>query len=293
MFAIPIAIAVVFIAGTIIKEMVTEYKEKKAIETEIAEQERLKQERLDAIEKALSESEYEKDLRKLYEQYSQMADMLLNLDAYPDEIVSYLMRMPETVDWVIRYPEYSRKTDEELNTEALEPLDLSKYEMRGQIPIYYQWDLAWGYTTYGDGYMAVTGCAPVCLSMVAVGLTGDTSITPKKVADLSTSIGAYVEDVGTSWDLMTKGATELGLHSQKIETWTASALLRKLEEGNPIICSMGEGDFTTQGHFIVLVGLTEKGKILVNDPNSKINTEKEWDAQVLLDQMKGMWVISL
>ena len=29
---------------------------------------------------------------------------------------------------------------------------------------------------------------------------------------------------------------------------------------------MGPGDFTNQGHFIVLSGLTEDGHVLVNDP---------------------------
>ena len=141
--------------------------------------------------------------------------------------------------------------------------------------------------------MAITGCAPTCLSMAAVGLTGDTSITPKKVADISDSIGAYVEGVGTSWDLMVRGAQELGLKSWQIDTWSVRAVRSQLEAGKLVICSMGEGDFTTQGHFILLVGVTEDGKFLVNDPNSETNTMKEWDGKVLLDQMKGMWSISI
>lgn len=293
MFAIPIAIAFVVIAGTVIKDKINAYQAQKALEAEIAERERLEEERMLAIEEALSESKYEDDLRSLYEQYPQIADMLLNLEEYPDELIEYFIRMPETVDWVVNYPEYTAKSEEELNEIALEELNIEDYEMRGNIPAYYQWDINWGYTFYGEDYFAVTGCGPTCLSMVAVGLTGDTTITPKKVADMSISIGAYVEGVGTSWDLMTRGVEALGLKSIKNETWTASGLRNKLKEGNPIICSMGEGDFTTQGHFIVLVGVTDEGMILVNDPNSKSNTEKEWEAQVLLDQMKGMWVISV
>lgn len=293
MFAIPITIAIVVIAGTMIKEKVAAHQERKAMEAELAEMERLEAERQQAIEEALEESKYGDDLRKLYEEYPQIEDMILNLEDYPDELIEYFIKMPEAVEWVINYPEYSAKSEEELNEIALEPLDLSEYEVRGKIPSYFQWDVDWGYTMYGEDCMAVTGCAPTCLSMVAVGLTGDTSITPKKVADISTALGTYVEGVGTDWNLMTKGAAQLGLQSKQLDTWTASALCSKLKEGNPVICSMGEGDFTTQGHFIVLVGVTEDGKVLVNDPNSKSNTEKEWDAQVLLDQMKGMWLISV
>ena len=292
MFVIPVAIAVIVITGTVIKNKIRNHQEQKAIEAKIAEQERLEEERVQAIEKALEESKYGEELRKLYAQYPQVEDMLLHLDAYPDKVIEHFIKMPETVDWAVNYPEYVAKSEEELDEIALAPLDLGKYEMRGKIPAYYQWDVEWGYTFYGEDYFAVTGCGPTCLSMVAVGLTGDTTITPKKVADISASIGTYIDGVGTSWDLMTKGAAALGLKSVKNDTWTASKLCNKLKEGNPVICSMGEGDFTTQGHFIVLVGVTEEVKILVNDPNSKINTQKEWDAQNLLDQIKGMWVIS-
>lgn len=292
MFVIPIVIAMVVISGTIIRNKINDYREQDAIEAKIAERKRIEEERAQAIENALAGSKYEADLRILYEEYPEIEEMLLHLEDYPDDVIEYFIKMPETVEWVIHYPEYTAKSEEELSEIALAPLDLSAYERHGQIPVYYQWDVNWGYTFYGEDYFAVTGCGPTCLSMVAVGLTGDTAITPKKVADISVSIGAYVEGVGTSWDLMTKGAEVLGLKSVQNETWTATALCNKLKEGNPIICSMGEGDFTTQGHFIVLVGVTEDGKILVNDPNSKSNTQKEWDAQVLLNQMKGMWVIS-
>ena len=292
MFVIPIVIAMVVISGTIIRNKINDYREQDAIEAKIAERKRIEEERAQAIENALAGSKYEADLRILYEEYPEIEEMLLHLEDYPDDVIEYFIKMPETVEWVIHYPEYTAKSEEELSEIALAPLDLSAYERHGQIPVYYQWDVNWGYTFYGEDYFAVTGCGPTCLSMVAVGLTGDTAITPKKVADISVSIGAYVEGVGTSWDLMTKGAEVLGLKSVQNETWTATALCNKLKEGNPIICSMGEGDFTTQGHFIVLVGVTEDGKILVNDPNSKNNTQKEWDAQVLLNQMKGMWVIS-
>ena len=292
MFAIPVAVAIIVIASTIIRNKISDYREQKAIEAEIAERKKMEEERVQAIEDALEASKYGKDLRILYKEYPQMEEMILHLEEYPDEIIEYFIRIPEAVEWVINYPAYMDKSEEELTEIALKPLDLSEYEMHGNIPAYYQWDVNWGYTFYGEGYFAVTGCGPTCLSMVAVGLTGDTTITPKKVADISIETNSYVEGVGTSWNLMTNGAAALGLKSVKNETWTVNALCNKLKEGNPIICSMGEGDFTTQGHFIVLVGVTEDGKILVNDPNSRNNTEKEWEAQTLLNQMKGMWVIS-
>ena len=49
---------------------------------------------------------------------------------------------------------------------------------------------------------------------------------------------------------------------------------KELNSGRPIVCILGPGDFTTTGHFIVLTGVDENGGIIVNDPNSIINSKK-------------------
>ena len=54
----------------------------------------------------------------------------------------------------------------------------------------------------------------------------------------------------------------------------------RLKQGYPIICSMGKGVFTTNGHYIVLSGI-EKGKIKVKDPNSIIRSNVLWDFETL------------
>ena len=59
---------------------------------------------------------------------------------------------------------------------------------------------------------------------------------------------------------------------------------------NPIICSMRAGDFTTTGHYIVLVGC-EDGLIRVNDPNSHANSEKLWSYEQIESQIRNLWVI--
>lgn len=288
-FTISIMVVIAFVMGALIQETITAYQTQKAQEIQIEEERKAKQEKEEKIEQVLQESIYGEDLRKLYEQYPQMEEMLLQLEKYPEEMIEYLLKTPEAVDFVVAYPKYVQMTEEERRELALRSLDLDQYEMQGGVPVYYQWDTDWGYTKYGDQYLAVTGCAPVCLSMAAVALTGDVTLTPKKVADISEEMGAYVQGVGTSWELMTVGARQLGLASHQIDTWSVQAIRLALSEGKIVICSMGEGDFTTQGHFILIVGETEDGLFLVNDPNSKSNTHKEWDGQRLLDQMKAMW----
>ena len=67
---------------------------------------------------------------------------------------------------------------------------------------------------------------------------------------------------------------------------------RALKNGQPIICSVGPGDFTTSGHFIVLVGM-EDGKIRVNDPNRHSTSSQLWDYDTLAGQINNLWAYSL
>ena len=69
-----------------------------------------------------------------------------------------------------------------------------------------------------------------------------------------------------------------------------SAMKQALDQGSVIISSMRPGDFTTTGHFILIRGYDEKG-FLVNDPNSRKNSEKQWDYETLSGQIKGLWEI--
>ncbi len=62
---------------------------------------------------------------------------------------------------------------------------------------------------------------------------------------------------------------------------------------------MGKGDFANSGHFIVLRGITENGKILVADPNDYSRSLKTWNANLIFEQARGnakaggpFWVIS-
>ena len=54
---------------------------------------------------------------------------------------------------------------------------------------------------------------------------------------------------------------------------------------------MRPGDFTTTGHFILLVG-TEDGKIQVRDPNSTKRSEQLWDYETLEYQINNLWAVS-
>ncbi len=202
----------------------------------------------------------------------------LDASVYPQELIDLWERNEEARDFVVDYPKYKDRKWE---------IDLSKEAEQDGIPLLLQWDRRWGYEAYGSSMIAVTGCGPTCLSMVYIGLTGDDSMNPKKMAAFSEKKEYYTEN-GTSWDLMTKGAEALGLSAEELPL-DENRIRQCLLDGEPVICSMGPGDFTREGHFIVLTGVDGEGKILLHDPNSRRNSEVSWEYERLAGQIKNLW----
>ncbi|MBR1931427.1 MAG: C39 family peptidase [Lachnospiraceae bacterium] len=203
-------------------------------------------------------------------------------EGYPQSLLDLYERNPEARQFVLDYENWSG---------SLAKVDLTKdvEAANGGIPLFLQWDERWGYERYGDDFLAITGCGPTCLSMVYVGLTGDTALHPYAMAQLAEKDGYYVWGSGSSWSMMTGLAEEIGLEAKEL-IFDEKHILDALWEGRPIICIMGAGDFTTTGHFIVLTGVTEEGEIVVHDPNSLTNSEKTWDLHTIMKQIRNLWV---
>ena len=196
------------------------------------------------------------------------------------------MTNPETLDFVIGYPKHKSdiKSGGEITAEEL--------QTESGIPCFQQWDTRWGYLTYGNDIIAIDGCGPTCLSMVASGLLKDTTKTPNAMAEFSIDNNYYTPASGTAWSFMSSGAEKQGLSAESV-TVSAENIKTQLSEGHPMICSMKPGDFTTTGHFIVLTGIAEDGTIVVNDPNSIARSNQTWEVDTLVSQMKAAWAYSL
>ena len=208
--------------------------------------------------------------------------------SYPEELLSLLSRNVETVDFVYSYPELVKAG---LNTEdAAEQVHLTEDELKSDHPLFLQWDTRWGAIPYGSSMMALSGCGPTCLSMVAVALTGNEDATPAAVAMYAMQQGYYTEGAGTAWSLMTEGCTNYGLHSRDLAL-TEEDMVQKLQDGCMLICSVSPGDFTQTGHFIVIYGY-EDGWFEINDPNSVSNSSARWKFDRLKGQIRNIWALS-
>lgn len=181
----------------------------------------------------------------------------------------------------------SAQSVEENNAAGSTPVSQWK---RGTLPMLYQTDQAWAENPYAGGTIAENGCGPTCLTMVYVSLTGKKDYDPERMCSFSEQNG-FVDGGATSWSLMSGGAQMLGLRSQELPA-QASSITEVLALGNPIICIMGPGDFTTTGHFIVLAGIDEQGRIIVRDPNSADRSSQTWDVETILAQCRNLWALS-
>ena len=221
------------------------------------------------------------ELQALADSRPEARPLLDHPDRYPEALLELAVRNPEALDFVLDYP---RKKDA--------PAARTVGEVRrGEFPRLLQWDEGWGYQTYGDGLMGLTGCGPTVLSMAVCGLTGDNTVTPWAVAQYAQEAGWYVDGSGSSWDLMREGCRHYGLEAEELPL-DPGVITRALERGRPVICSMGPGDFTTSGHFILLTGV-EHGQFRLNDPNRPSHSETLWDYDTLAPQIRNLWACSL
>ena len=213
---------------------------------------------------------------KLAHQDSRAQAILDSPEAYPADYLDMLARNSETLDFVLGYPAHHGDAPAQSLTESLDT-----------VPLLLQWDARWGYQPYGSSTVAVSGCAPACLSMAASYLTGDASVTPYRAAQFAEQQGYYVPGQGTSWSLLTEGASAFGISCRQLALDQAQ-IDAALDAGHPVICSMSPGDFTTEGHFIVLYGRTADG-YTVRDPNSIARSEKTWSYDRLSGQIAALW----
>lgn len=203
----------------------------------------------------------------------------LQLSDWPEEMLELLQKNPDAEEFVLNYP---------LKKDAIYEIDLSEYKDTAAVPQLFQWDERWGYSAYGSTVMGLSGCGPTCLSMVSIYLLNNTAYHPRYIADFSEKNGYCVPGNGSAWALISEGGRKLGMEVTEIPL-VKDRVIKNLQAGNPIICIMGPGEFTDNGHFIVLTAY-KGGKIKLNDPNSRTRSEKLWDFEELEGQIENLWV---
>lgn len=153
--------------------------------------------------------------------------------------------------------------------------------------VYYsQSDARWKTEIYGgDNIIGVFGCGPTTLAMVVSSLT-ETEVTPETTAKWAFDNGHFCNNSGSYHSIIPKGAQNYGLVSKSLKSPNKETIVQELTSGKLVVVLMDRGLFTSQGHFIILRGVTAKGQILIADSQSPENSNQPWDIQTILDEAK-------
>lgn len=160
------------------------------------------------------------------------------------------------------------------------------FEHQDTPVVYYnQTDARWGNKLYGKtGTIGAEGCGPTALAIVVATLV-DSSVTPYDVAKWSAETGHRCEGNGSYHSLIPDGGAHYGLTVTGIGN-NSTKLVEALQDGKLVIALMSKGHFTNGGHFIVLRGITEDGKILVADPASVKRSNQEWELGIVVNEAR-------
>lgn len=139
---------------------------------------------------------------------------------------------------------------------SMVPFTVQAAEGTAQLPLFFQTD--YPDTRYGNGTVATSGCGITCLSMVATYMTGHTYLPD----ELAGYFGGRAEN---NIQRLEQASDALQLPWHKAENF--HKVIEALREGNLAILLMESTSiFTNSQHFIVLTGISEDGRIFVNDP---------------------------
>lgn len=164
----------------------------------------------------------------------------------------------------------------------------------GEINVIYfnQGDEPWASHPYGSsGTIKTSGCGPTSMA-ICISTLSNEIVDPITVADWAVDNGYRVVHSGSKRELINAAATNWGLNCEEIGK-DGQAIINALSEGKLVVALMGQGHFTEGGHYIVIRGVTEEGKILVADCASRTRTNQEWDIDILLSEVKDecFWAI--
>ena len=227
-----------------------------------------------------SMEEIQTRLKNLADRYPEFQTIYDHMDQYPEALLNNLCCNPNMLDFALGYQENYDTTSGTLEASELDG-----------IPLFIQWDKRWGYDAYGNDVIGLSGCGPTCLSMIVIGLTKNQEATPDKLADYATEHGYYEQNSGTKWSFMDEVAAVYGVLGYYIYL-SKDNMQEELSQGHPLVCAMRSGDFTSQGHFIVIAGM-EGDKFRVHDPNSIERSQQLWDYDTLQYQISAIWAFKV
>ena len=167
---------------------------------------------------------------------------------------------------------------------------------------YFQTDPRWANVSYSAKGESTTigraGCGPTSMAMV-LATWADPSVTPKTECAWALKNGFKAPHQGTYYSYFVPAAKRYGLTCYQVNSAriygnansTAHTTAKNaVDNGDLVIACMGEGLWTSSGHYIVVYGI-EGNMVYINDPASSKIARTHGNYLVFKQQVKYYWVI--
>ncbi len=142
----------------------------------------------------------------------------------------------------------------------------------GEAVYYNQGEEPWASLPYGGSNIRSSGCGPTALAIVISTLTGE-AVTPEMTGKFAISGGHYVKGKGTSHAFPAAAASHWGLSVVRMRREKMNEVVKGLKDGKMAVVICAENTISgSNGHYIVLTGVTDSGYLTIADPGSRTRT---------------------
>ena len=242
----------------------------------------------------------------------QLAQIAKRANEYTDErLLQLALNEPEAIGFVANYLDADKSSSAYTDSVT-----------KGSVPKLFDWDERWGYVTYGDGPIAVTGSGPTTLSMAYMGLTGLNNMTAANFASLDSSSQTSANGTSTAngssssssskdsdgsttssdssttstgdsaLDAMIKMATGAGLTASQLSV-SSSNLTGYLSESSVVAVHLKANSLTADEHWALAVGVDSDGSVILFDPTSSSISSRTWAAGTIANYSSSFMLLSV
>lgn len=163
------------------------------------------------------------------------------------------------------------------------------------VPIEYeQTDSRWRNIMYSpignhNDTIGNSGCGPTCAAMVVATLR-DRSVTPLEAARWALAKGYVSPYDGTYWGFFKAYLAANGIDCKQLTKAEADQAIAALRKDRMVITSMGRGNWTTVGHFILAYGI-QNDRVKIHDPNSESPYRELGNLTAYKTEAAQFWII--
>ena len=169
---------------------------------------------------------------------------------------------------------------------------------------YNQCDPAWGSLNYGNqgingsdmNSICESGCGPTSFASILATMGMD--VTPADTADVAGQAGMHVRCsdgslCGSSWEISSVLASHYGVQAENLGNASVETINAALKAGK-MIHAVGAGGlpFTSGGHFVAIVGITDSGEWIVADSADGHESIASYDPYQVTAGLSNAYAIS-